>query len=479
VTTQRIPIRLRTAPVDAEPPPLFQFVVLSMLLHLLVVIVFGNPTGTARRGDGWWGPLNVSLQRLLPDAGSGLTLAPGADTNAPGTERLRRRERATAAAAASDASAGGGVTPPGDVPGAPEEPAPPTDTTPGPAPAAAAPIEPLPHLDLDAVETVDTALSPSVTPNVESPPAPAVDLKPREVALPPMAPLQRIVPPKIDRELTAPVTVPRRVIPIAPIAPIERLAPLQIDRALAPPVTVPPREIPIAPIAPIERIAPAKVDRELAPPVTVPPREIPIAPIAPIERIAPAKVDRELSPPVTVPPREIPVAPVAPIERLVSPQIDRVLAPPVILPRAAPVAPVERIVPPEGTREAGAAAQSPPHPEPATTPPSRLRFGSPEVEDEVFKPRGAVVTPSPNPGGAPRIDLEAARRRAREITSESSGSRGIVSLVPPPPAERKSKLAEDMEKAAKPDCRTAYAGLGLLAIPALVGSAIGNGGCNW
>jgi len=448
VTTQRIPIRLRTAPVDAEPPPLFQFVVLSMLLHLLVVIVFGNPTGTARRGDGWWGPLNVSLQRLLPDAGSGLTLAPGADTNAPGTERLRRRERATAAAAASDASAGGGVTPPGDVPGAPEEPAPPTDTTPGPAPAAAAPIEPLPHLDLDAVETVDTALSPSVTPNVESPPAPAVDLKPREVALPPMAPLQRIVPPKIDRELTAPVTVPRRVIPIAPIAPIERLAPLQIDRALAPPVTVPPREIPIAPIAPIERIAPAKVDREL-------------------------------SPPVTVPPREIPVAPVAPIERLVSPQIDRVLAPPVILPRAAPVAPVERIVPPEGTREAGAAAQSPPHPEPATTPPSRLRFGSPEVEDEVFKPRGAVVTPSPNPGGAPRIDLEAARRRAREITSESSGSRGIVSLVPPPPAERKSKLAEDMEKAAKPDCRTAYAGLGLLAIPALVGSAIGNGGCNW
>ena len=45
--------------------------------------------------------------------------------------------------------------------------------------------------------------------------------------------------------------------------------------------------------------------------------------------------------------------------------------------------------------------------------------------------------------------------------------------------ESKNKLAEDIAKAAKPDCRTAYAGLGLLAIAPLVGSTIGNGGCNW
>jgi hypothetical protein len=89
------------------------------------------------------------------------------------------------------------------------------------------------------------------------------------------------------------------------------------------------------------------------------------------------------------------------------------------------------------------------------------------------------VVPSAEPGGGSRIDLDAARRRAREITSESSHSRGIVSLVPSPPTERKSKLGEDIEKAAKPDCRTAYAALGLLAIVPLVGSTIGNGGCNW
>ena len=34
-------------------------------------------------------------------------------------------------------------------------------------------------------------------------------------------------------------------------------------------------------------------------------------------------------------------------------------------------------------------------------------------------------------------------------------------------------------KAAKPDCRTAYAELGLLAIAPLVASTVGNGGCRW
>ena len=34
-------------------------------------------------------------------------------------------------------------------------------------------------------------------------------------------------------------------------------------------------------------------------------------------------------------------------------------------------------------------------------------------------------------------------------------------------------------KAAKPDCRTAYAGMGLLAVVPLVASSVGNGGCRW
>ena len=67
-----------------------------------------------------------------------------------------------------------------------------------------------------------------------------------------------------------------------------------------------------------------------------------------------------------------------------------------------------------------------------------------------------------------------------EIAAEGSGSRGVLNMVPPPPVAKKDKLAEDIAKAAKPDCRTAYAGLGILAVVPLVASSVGNnGGCNW
>ena len=53
------------------------------------------------------------------------------------------------------------------------------------------------------------------------------------------------------------------------------------------------------------------------------------------------------------------------------------------------------------------------------------------------------------------VTAETLRRRAREIASEGSGSRGVLNLLPPPPpVEKKDHLAEDIAKAAKPDCRT-------------------------
>ena len=64
------------------------------------------------------------------------------------------------------------------------------------------------------------------------------------------------------------------------------------------------------------------------------------------------------------------------------------------------------------------------------------------------------------------------------ITREGSGSSGVLNFVPPPP-ERKNSLADGIAKAAKPDCRTAYADMGLLAVVPLVASTVGNGGCRW
>ena len=109
-------------------------------------------------------------------------------------------------------------------------------------------------------------------------------------------------------------------------------------------------------------------------------------------------------------------------------------------------------------------------------PPSRL--GTPDADEEIFKPRRDVGAP---PAEAPRIDLDAARKKAaREIVREGSGSRGVFTIPSPPPLEKKSKEAMAMEKAIKPDCRTAYANMGLLAVPVLVASAIAaDGSCRW
>jgi hypothetical protein len=108
----------------------------------------------------------------------------------------------------------------------------------------------------------------------------------------------------------------------------------------------------------------------------------------------------------------------------------------------------------------------------------RIRFGTPDPGAEIFKPRHDVVVQSTEPGGTPHIDLGAARQRAREIASEGRGSNGVWSVMPPPP-ERVSKETRAMEKAIKPDCRNAYASFGLLAVPALLASAIGDSGCKW
>jgi hypothetical protein len=226
---------------------------------------------------------------------------------------------------------------------------------------------------------------------------------------------------------------------------------------------------------------------ELAPPVT------PALPEAPIERLAAPTAQHELAPPVELTPRVAPVLQ-APLDRLTTPRIERQLAPPaptLALPAvAAPIAgpdaaaaPIERAAPPAGARPAPASEAASPRSVPdarggpktdAELP--RLRLGAPAGDDDIFKPRRDAGATSGD--GPPALDLDAARKRAREIASEATGTRGILPALPPPP-ERKSKESIALEKAIKPDCRTAYAGMGLLAVPALVASTIGDGGCRW
>jgi hypothetical protein len=457
VNPQRSLARPASRSFAVDQPTLLQFVLLSMLLHVLLIVLFGNPAGGTRRGEEWWGPLDVTLRRLSPEPGSGFRRAPGAETGTPSVS-LQRRSAGTA-----DANRLERVPEPVIAPEPSQE----------AAPAQPAPAQALPRLYRPAPEEVDKPLMPPTV-------APAE--------------IERVAPPRIERELAPPLELPPRAVPAAPAARIERVAPPQIERKLAPPVELPPLAVPAAPAAPIERVAPPQIERELAPPVELPPRAVPMAPAAPIERVAPPQIERELAPPVELPPRAVPTTPAAPIERVAPARIEREFAPPVEapaprrepgaaapqLPRAAPAAvprspPGENISPVE--RAAPPVAPALPQPQRAAPlPPSR--FGTPDADEEIFQPRRDVGAP---PSEAPRIDLDAARKKAaREIVREGSGSRGVFTIPSPPLLEKKSKEAMAMEKAIKPDCRTAYANMGLLAVPVLVASAIAaDGSCRW
>jgi hypothetical protein len=462
VTTQDKSRHPHISPLHAESSLLLQFVLLSMLLHLLVVLLFGTATsGGARRGDGWMGPLDVTLRQLSPERGAGFTLAPGADVQQPGAALLRRMEGATAAPVALPQSRASAPAEPPETANAAAPPVP----SPPPAEVREAvpeislsprppPVDALPRLDRTAPEEVDKPLvAPAVATPKAAPPPAEREAPPREFALPPMAPLERIVPPKVDRQLAPPIELRPREVPAAP---------------RAPPVEFKPSEEATPAPAPVEKSPPAKVEHEQAPPLEVKPREVPMPAIAPLERIAPAAIERNLAPQTELTAPRVPVEAAAPARVAPAREAAPAVQP---APRSAPAAAAPASAP---GRQAPLRTETP-----APGEPQRLRFGAPGVDDEVFGNKRDA--PAAETGAPPAVTVESMKKRAREIATEGSGSRGVLNLIPPPPpVERRDKLAEDIAKAAKPDCRTAYAGMGLLAVVPLVASSVSsNGGCNW
>jgi hypothetical protein len=87
---------------------------------------------------------------------------------------------------------------------------------------------------------------------------------------------------------------------------------------------------------------------------------------------------------------------------------------------------------------------------------------------------GAPALPASAP---PRLNLQLARPRGGEISRGLGG--GMLAVLPRPP-ELDDKLGQQIAKTAKVDCRSAFAGAGLLAVVPLAAEALRkDSGCKW
>jgi hypothetical protein len=83
----------------------------------------------------------------------------------------------------------------------------------------------------------------------------------------------------------------------------------------------------------------------------------------------------------------------------------------------------------------------------------------------------------PGAPGEPKLNLNLPSLRSRG-SSLGGPSPGVLPLLPPPP-ERKAKITEELDKAGRTDCRTAYGAMGLLAAVPLAVDAVKGSGCKW
>ena len=491
-----LPSRRDVSPTS--PPTLTQFVVLSLLLHALLVVVFGTPAGGGGAA-GWRNPLSVTLRSRVPDTDALVRASPGEARGRVGPAFPRSEPQAPPAPPSTTARSRA------PSPAAPPEASRDAQPPPTAVPEAAAPAEDvLPRLNPGAPVEVDKPVVPDVQiipqhtkPKPAPAPAPAARARRKEVARP-----------------APPVDAPRPELPIGDVPPQD----LPAARALE---TAPPHPVEPPAATVLQGDAPQRVEREAAPaesmPLT-PPEPKPVPPPEPMPQLPPRpRID--LTPelvPLPAPTREpIPQLDDTPALRAMTdlpqkretpaPAPAPVMpAPPVIVPTpatpsesasvrdvpptpAAP-APVAEPVTPATARDIASPATAPAAPDGRSadspsareaTPssgPARLNFGAqPAIDDDL---RQLVEPPSATlaaPGTRPRLSFE------RPLAPRGIGSgSGLVQLnIAPPAPEPESKLARAIQKAAKPDCRDAYAGLGLLAVPVLIADAIVDKGCRW
>ncbi len=420
-------------------PPLWEFVILSMLLHTTAILLFGAPSGGSREGRAMWGALQVVLKGAPVDAVPSLKIDRGLASERSEAKAKPKVPRAAPAKRIEPQA------PPLRAEQRVEPIAPPVAAPPAePVPREVAPIAVPPLLDRVAAPERLPELLPFKVP----PPTPVQAAPPPAPAVTP-APAPAPAEPAIEKRATPPVE--RAIAEPPPMsAPVVQPAPLPLPAPV--PRIVTPAEI--APLA--SPVIPALA---ATPPVERPPVEIPALPVPTLETIAPARLEPMVKPVEITAPRETPVT----VQPAPTPVPARTPAP-------APAPQLQsREVPAKVDRAPVVAAEPAPQ-----SSPFRPSLPSPDaIGNRTTEPSRNDATT------APALDLDAIRKRAGELARSGAGNRAVLPFPMPPVPERKSKIETALEKARKPDCRTAYANLGLAAVVPLIANEFGEGTCRW
>ena len=461
----------RIGGTTSRTPPVKQWVWLSIVLHILAVVLFGDTTDGPRtgvsRGARAGGPLTVTLQRGTQDSAETLALRP--ETKLGSLEktleqsekpRTSPRTRTRRARPASDAVPVEAISP---------TPANATETAPALPPVIATEVE-KPVTDFVVPRAIPEPIKTPPPAPPEPPAARLLESLPKLDSLP--AP-KAMVTPVPDRDVTLPPELIPRLAPLAP-ARLERATPLETapraktfvppkiepEPAPAPPPVALPRMTPLAPLSPP---TPIPIERSNARSPELLPRLPPVAPAASIETTKPTDVVPRVTQTIADPV----------VEK--APTIEKIAAPPAAAtPTTTPAPPPASVAPAAATPTTSIAPPSPPATRTITGPTSSVGDGA-----LVPAPRAPVAGP-PTSGAAPRIDLDAVRQRAREIGREGAGPRTVLPFNVKPKEDTRTKEQQAFDKALKrTDCRDAYADMGLAAVVPLLLDSVSEKGCKW
>ncbi len=428
-------LRARQIPPDSPRlsiltrPPLWEFVLLSMLLHATAILLFGAPSGGSREGRAMWGALQVVMEGAPIDAGPSLRIDRGLGAARTEARKIIKQK-----------------------------------LEPRVAPARVEAVV-VPQLKLDS------AIEPAAIPALAPPPVVIAPRQTPPVVIPPL--LDRIVTPERMPELTPfrlpPPTPVQAVPPPAPVTP----PPVPVEPPPRPPPRIE-RAIAEPPPVPVPAPVPAPVAQPAPMPVPVPERVVtPQAEIAPVA--APVIPALPSTPAIERPPLEVPALPV---ETMAAPPAIIVPAPPAPVVVPAPASPAPAPPLPQARETPARIERAPlPRDEPSLQPSLPFRAPGPSIDSTTTNRGGEPAMK--NAPTAPPLDLDAMRKRAGEMARAGSGNRAVLPFPMPPVPTKKTKIEDALDKAHKPDCRTAYAQLGLAAVVPLIANEFGEGTCRW